>query len=145
MKRRSHFVKLVTVLCAAIFILGCTTTVFAATDLVGRGTRGSSSNTVTTTTSSSSSRTSASRTTGNTATNAATTYPVTKGNTVKTSVVSTAVQTGVMEHIYPFMIGIGAAFAIFAVFFHLQMNQVRYGKSEKYYKELLDFICACKL
>ncbi len=58
--------------------------------------------------------------------------------------VNAQVQTGVMDKIMPFALVIGAAMLVFWVFFHFQMNQVRYGKSEKYYKELLDFKVMCR-
>ena len=154
--------RLVTILCAAIFIFGCTSTVFGATDLVGRATGNGSSTSTTTRTTTSSGTSSSTRTyngTGSTttvangtettgympATVATTTY--TKGAAVTvptTSRVTTQVQTGVMDKILPFAIVIGAAVLVFWVFFHLQMNQVRYGKSEKYYKELLDFKVMCR-
>ena len=167
MKRTRKITRLVTILCAAIFIFGCTTTVFAANDLVGRATGNSSSSSTTTNRSSGTStgRTTTYNGTGSTtavtkgtettsympANVATTTY--TKGAAVtapasttapRTTRVSSQVQTGVMEKILPFAIVIGAAMMVFWLFFHLQMNQVRYGKSEKYYKELLDFKVMCR-
>ena len=154
MKRteRKRFMKVVTIVCAAVFLLGCSTSVFAATDLVGRGTTGGTASTATTVTDSTATGTTATAAATTAATTTGTT-PVTRGTYVNgsdpsaatTSRVSSQVNTGVMEKIYPFLIAIAAAFVVFMVFFHLQMNQVRYGKSEKYHKELLDFICACRL
>ena len=160
MKRTRRITRLVTILCAAIFIFGCTSTVFGATDLVGRATGNGSSRT--TRTSTSNGTTSSTRTyngTGSTTTvangtettgympSAVATTTYTKGAAVTvptTSRVTTQVQTGVMDKVLPFAVVIGAAILVFWVFFHLQMNQVRYGKSEKYYKELLDFKVMCK-
>lgn len=160
-KTSKRIVRLVTVLLAAIFVFGCTTTVFGATDLVGRGTAGgintanrpAVTNTNTpqqtgaVTTPTVTQQTTPSTPTGQYAVQG-NEAPSSKNpqltNQATTSQVKTTVQTGVMEKIYPFLIVIGAAFVAFWMFFHLQMNQVRYGKSEKYYKELLDFICACR-
>ena len=153
MKKRKRFIRLVTVLCAAIFVFGSQMTVFAATSIVGgqgtkTGTATASASTSSTSSTSSAAQSAVQKANTSSNTNNGTTAAAT-GSTASTtqtaSRVTTAVQTGVMEHIYPFLLGIAAAFAVFAFFFHLQMNQVRYGKSEKYYKELLDFICACKL
>ena len=151
MKKRAskRILKMVTVLCAAMFLFGSATTVSAAVDLVGRGTAattsstsGSSSKSSSATNSTTSSTTNSSTNSGNIASKSQT--PVTPNNAIL-SKVGTTVQTGVVEKIMPFLIGIGMAFAAMMMFAHLQMNQVRYGKSEKYYKELLDFLCACKL
>lgn len=160
MKRTRRITRLVTILCAAIFIFGCTSTVFGATDLVGRATgNGSSRTTRTSTTNTTSSSTRTYNGTGSTTTvangtettgympSAVATTTYTKGAAVTvptTSRVTTQVQTGVMDKVLPFAVVIGAAILVFWVFFHLQMNQVRYGKSEKYYKELLDFKVMCK-
>ena len=157
MKRMRHFTRLVTILCTAIFIFGCTSTVFGATDLVGRATGNGTSTTSRTTTGTTTPKTyngsqSTTKVTNGTettgympATVATTTY--TKGAAVTvptTSRVTKQVQTGVMDKILPFVIVISAAVLVFWLFFHLQMNQVRYGKSEKYYKELLDFKVMCR-
>ena len=160
MKNRKSIAKLVTILCAAIFIFGCTTTVFGANDIVGRATgNGSSSSSRTTRTSSSSSSSATYNGSGSTTkvTNGAettgyvssvATSTQTKGAAVTvptTTRVNSQVQTGVMERILPFVLVISASLLVFWLFFHLQMNQVRYGKSEKYYKELLDFKVMCKI
>ena len=158
-KQKKHFARIGAILFAAMFLFGTSTGVFAAVDLVGRGTSATVATTVTPSGSSSGS-TSQSQTTTSTNTPSATQTPTTtttstSGSPAKTTPVvtntatvnkvgSTQIQTGVIDKIIPFMIGIGCAFIVLLVFFHLQMNQVRYGKSEKYYKELLDFICACK-
>ena len=160
MKKTRRIMKLVTILCAAIFIFGCTTTVFGANDLVGRATGNGSSTSTTTRTSTrtssagttytgsgSTTKVSAGTETTSYMPSAVATSTYTKGAAVSaptTTRVKSAVQTGVMDKIFPFVIVISAAVLVFWFFFHLQMNQVRYGKSEKYYKELLDFICACK-
>ena len=150
MNRRKRIAKLVTILCAAIFIFGCSTSVFAANDLVGRGTgRQTTTGTTTrtgTTTYNGSGSTTGTRTvaqTSGTQSNIATgTYA--KGDPGVRRV-NSQVQTGVMDKVVPFLSIICAAIAVFWVFFHFQMNQVRYGKSEKYYKELLDFKVSCRL
>ena len=160
MKRTRRITRLVTILCAAIFIFGCTSTVFGATDLVGRATgNGSSTSTTRSTTTGTTSTTRTYNGTGSTTTVAngtettgympstVATTTRTKGAAVTvptTSRVSTQVQTGVMDKILPFVIVISSAVLVFWLFFHLQMNQVRYGKSEKYYKELLDFKVMCR-
>ena len=160
MKRTRHITRLVTILCAAIFIFGCTSTVFGATDLVGRATgNGSSTSTTTRTTTGTTGTTRTYNGTGSTTTVAngtettgympstVATTTNTKGAAVTvptTSRVRTQVQTGVMDKILPFVLVISAAVMVFWIFFHFQMNQVRYGKSEKYYKELLDFKVMCK-
>ncbi|MBR2562942.1 MAG: hypothetical protein IKE31_12475 [Eubacterium sp.] len=145
-EKRKRLFRLVTVLCAAIFVLGSQMTVFAATDLVGRGTAGGvSTATASVAEVTKGSTSAAAQSAVSKASSAAQkTATGTAATAATTSKVRATVQTGVMDRLYPFLIGIGAAFAVFAFFFHLQMNQVRYGKSEKYYKELLDFICACK-
>ncbi len=160
MKRTRSITRLVTILCAAVFIFGCTTTVFGANDLVGRATgNGSSTSTTSRTTTRNSSSTTYTGSGSTTKVSAGTettgympsavaTSTYTKGAAVAaptTTRVSSAVQTGVMDKILPFVIVISAAVLVFWLFFHLQMNQVRYGKSEKYYKELLDFKVMCKI
>ncbi len=159
MKNRKRIAKVVTILCAAIFIFGCTTTVFGANDIVGRATGNGSSSSSRTRSSSSSATTTYTGTGSTTRVNsgtettgympsAVTTSTYTKGaavNVPTTTRVNSQVQTGVMERILPFVLVISASILVFWLFFHLQMNQVRYGKSEKYYKELLDFKVMCKI
>ena len=157
MKKRTRIAKLVTVLCAAIFIFGCTSTVFGANDLVGSATgNGSSATTRTTSTRTTGTGTATRTYTGsgststvsNGAVQGAATTTYTKGAAAtadpSTTRVRTAVQTGVADKIMPFALVISAAVLVFWFFFHLQMNQMRYGKSEKYYKELLDFKVMCR-
>ena len=150
-KQKKRFARFVSIVCAAMFLFGASTTVFAAVDLVGRGTSatvtttvspsGSTSQSSTGTTSTDSTSTTSTTTTSG---SPAKTTPVVTNNATVSKVGSAQVQTGVIDKVIPFLIGIGCAFGALILFFHLQMNQVRYGKSEKYYKELLDFICACK-
>ncbi|MCF0146549.1 MAG: hypothetical protein HUJ73_08180 [Eubacterium sp.] len=125
--KRTRLIKLLAVVVAVVFLFGCQMTVFAAgtSDLVGGGTKGGVSSTTTKT-----------QTYNGTTT--------TNKTTATTSKVTTKVNTGVMDKMIPFIAVMSAAFVAFAAFFHLKMNQIRYGKSEKYHKELLDFKCACK-
>ena len=146
-KQKKRFARFVSIVCAAMFLFGASTTVFAAVDLVGRGTSATVTTTVSpsgSTSQSSTGTTSTTTTTTTTSGSPAKTTPVVTNTATVSKVGSAQVQTGVIDKVIPFLIGIGCAFASLILFFHLQMNQVRYGKSEKYYKELLDFICACK-
>ena len=62
-----------------------------------------------------------------------------------TATTGTRVQTGYLEDAMPFMIVMGMGIFLLLAFSHLQLNQTRYGKSEKYAKELKDFRRACSI
>lgn len=62
-----------------------------------------------------------------------------------TASTGTMVQTGYLEDAMPFMIVMGMGIFLLLAFSHLQLNQTRYGKSEKYAKELKDFRRACRV
>ena len=152
MKKTRHISKVVTILFAAVFIFACTSTVFGATDLVGGGTGNPVSNSTSTSTRTSTNSSTTYNGTGSTSTvsngavSGVTTTTNTKGAvaTPTTTRVASQPATGVFEKILPFLLVICAAVMVFWVFFHFQMNQVRYGKSEKYYKEMLDFHVMCR-
>ena len=150
---KKRIVKMVTILCAAIFVLGYTTTAFAANDIIGRGTGGSSTSGSASRSSITSQTYSGQGSTAGTASAAGTGVATTSYANVKGSVgdpasvskVGSQVPTGVTEKLMPILAVILAAVGAFWIFFHFQMNQVRYGKSEKYYKELLDFKVSCRI
>ncbi len=50
-----------------------------------------------------------------------------------------AVNTGMIDQLYPFITMLALNFVLFALFVHLRLNQSRYGRSQAYYKEIDDF------
>ena len=68
--------------------------------------------------------------------------PAAAATTIRTG---TTVQTGYLDDAMPFLIVMGMGVFALLAFSHLQLNQTRYGKSEKYARELKDFRKACSI
>ena len=147
---KKNVAKMLLVFVMVLAMFGSTVTVFAAgsLDLVGNGTgtsttvTGGSQSTSTSTTSGSQTTTSTTTTTSGSVTAGTSTTPST--TTATTTTTAPVVQTGNMEKSIPFAAAMAAAVLMVVLFVHLQLNQTRIGKSEKYYKEMEDFRFMCR-
>ena len=160
---KKNVARMLLVFVMVLAMFGSTMSVYAAgsLDLVGNGTGTSSSVTTTTpkpttsttsgTSSSSSSKTQTSTSTGSVTAGTSNASTATQSNTQTTQTQTTAstttaqvVQTGNLEKSIPFAAAMAAAILMIMLFVHLQLNQTRIGKSEKYYKEMEDFRFMCR-
>ena len=155
---KKNVAKMLLVFVMVLAMFGSTVTVFAAgsLDLVGNGTgtsttvTGGSQSTSTSTTSGSQTTTSTTTTTSGSVTAGTSTTPSTTTTTTPSTTTATTtttapvVQTGNMEKSIPFAAAMAAAVLMVVLFVHLQLNQTRIGKSEKYYKEMEDFRFMCR-
>ena len=136
-----------------VMVLACTSVAYGDTLAGGKVLTGNTARqnvtpgTAKTTTGASSgsiySGTQSSATTGTGSVSSGTGYNYTPSAT--TTSTGTRVQTGYLEDAMPFMIVMGMGIFLLLAFSHLQLNQTRYGKSEKYAKELKDFRRACSI
>ena len=143
---RKHTLRMMVTAVLLVMVLGCTTVVYGVTIAGGNAERNTStaSTTGTRTTTSGTTTTGTRRTSGTLAGGTTTTGTgpgtATSAYTTRTN---TAVRTGYLDDAMPFLLVMGIGVFMLLAFSHLQLNQTRYGKSEKYAKELKDFHRAC--
>ena len=151
MKR--HTLRMLLTAVLLVMVLGCTSVVFGDTLAGGKVLTGGSG-TTTATGRSTTANGSTGASSGSIYTGTQTTASTGKANSgtgynyspsATTASTGTRVQTGYLEDAMPFMIVMGMGIFLLLAFSHLQLNQTRYGKSEKYAKELKDFRRACSI
>lgn len=146
---RKHTLRMMVTAVLLVMVLGCTTAVYGVTIAGGNVERNTSTGTgsaVGTTTSGGTTTYSTTRRTTGTGTALAggTTAPAAgTATSAYTTRTNTAVRTGYLDDVMPFLIVMGIGVFMLLAFSHMQLNQTRYGKSEKYAKELKDFRRAC--
>ena len=134
---KKNVMKLLLVLAACFTLVLGATAVFAdsSLDLVGNGTTTTASGK--TPTSTKATTTTGTTTAGDPSRTTTTTGTTTRAQSVKTS-------GSYMEAAVPFLFVLAGGLALMLAFSHLKLNQVRYGKDEKYANEMKDFRKACE-
>ena len=145
---RKHTFRMLLTAILLVMTLGCSTAVYGITIAGGKAETGVSKTTVPATTKTTTGTTTGTKTTGTgyvLGGNTSASDPSTAASYPTTMKTGTRVQTGYLDDAMPFLIVMG--FGVFALllFSHMQLNQTRYGKSEKYAKELKDFRKACSI
>ena len=156
---RKHTVGMLVTAVLLVMMLGCTS-VYGVTIAGGKVETNTSKATTTGTTTGTSSTTGTTTVTGGTTSSAYTTgatgttgttgtvlaggdASATTGTSAYTTRTNNPVPTGYVDDAMPFLIVMGIGIFMLLAFSHMQLNQTRYGKSEKYVKELKDFRKAC--